>query len=260
MLGLGEIFTAGLFVLGVFVMSESYQWLSSKGVGEARRLTPHQDDTVLDVAAEEQMKRGGFKMLFSMRGLKYLAMSIVLAATLQLTGINAVMYYGPKILENAGMKDKFLLNIAIGGWNFLTTIAAIFLVDRVGRRTLMIGGVAIMSVSLAVISCAFFVFKDGGVNLGIMVGIGLLGFIAGFEVGPGCLFWVIANEYFPQEMKEAGASLTNLLQWAFNLFVVYTFLLATLYIGSNFTFGIFAGVGVFCCLYLFFGLSETRVT
>jgi len=210
MLGLCVTFTLALFGVAIFAMTETYQWLASHGHAEAKRLKPAVDDVVLDSLAQtERGQKSGIFAIFAFAHLKHLIMAFVLAATLQLTGINAVMYYGPKIIQAAGFDSPFLLTIVIGGWNFLTTVLAIFFVDRFGRRLLMLIGVGILSGSLVLIAVAYWFLE--GLWLGVVVGIGLLGFILGFEVGPGCLFWVIVNEYFPKEIKESGASITNLL-------------------------------------------------
>eukprot|EP01126_Amoeba_proteus_P015802 TRINITY_DN1715_c0_g1_i10.p1 TRINITY_DN1715_c0_g1~~TRINITY_DN1715_c0_g1_i10.p1 ORF type:complete len:295 (+),score=39.46 TRINITY_DN1715_c0_g1_i10:497-1381(+) len=181
----------------------------------------------------------------------------VLAAILQLTGINAVMYYGPQILKTLG--NEYALTIGVGAWNFLSTFIAIFLVERLGRKPLMLGGVLVMSLSLIVIGLVFqYVTEPTPKAVGI--GLSLAFFIAGFEGGPGCLFWVIVNELFPEEYKETAASFANILQWAFNLLVSLLFPIISQpdKIGKPGTFYLFGAVGAVCFLYSLFFLPETK--
>jgi len=196
---------------------------------------------------------------------KLMVMDTMLAVILQLTGINVVMYYGPDVVRQAiGNNDTqlaFLVNIGVLGWNFVSTIFAIVLVDRLGRRPLMLGGTGILSVALIIIGVASQLPDDkiSTTARGAVVGIGLFGFIFGFEVGPGCLFWVIVNELFPPEHIETGSTYANALQWAFNLLVsglFPTLVASPLHIYG--TFYLFGAIGVVSTVYAFFALPETR--
>jgi len=94
------------------------------------------------------------------------------------------------------------------------------------------------------------------------VGVGLAAFIFGFEVGPGCLFWVIINELFPKEHIEIGGTYANILQWAFNLLVssLYPVLTKPNVLSPFGTFYLFGSVGVASTIYIFFMLPETKAT
>jgi len=175
------------------------------------------------------------------------------------------MYYGPLIISQAGdyfRNNQNLLNIAIGAWNFLTTIIAVALVDRLGRRPLMICGTAVMSVALLVLGIIYIPALTAGltgVKLGIAVGVCLLAFIFGFEIGPGCLFWVLVNENFPKEhsqYKEAAATYANVLQWLLNLTVSLVFPTVSNYPMPTFLF--FGAVGLISTAYLVFFMKETK--
>jgi len=180
---------------------------------------------------------------------------IALAATLQLTGINAIMYFGPKIIESAGFNNPNMLNIVIGAWNFVTTFIAAALVDRVPRKYLISVGTAVMALALLVTGICLSPVVPEGLGRTIGVGIGLIFFIAGFEGGVGCLFWILANEVFDKEIREAGATMSNVFQWGFNLIVSSFFLTMFEQVGEAITFYIFGGVGVVCTVILFFFLS-----
>jgi len=186
----------------------------------------------------------------------------ILASILQLTGINAVMYYGPEILSKSGLAEYANgVNIGVGAWNFATTLVAIFLVDRLGRRPLMLIGVTLISFSLIAIGLVSqFVTASTPKSVGVIIG--LAGFILGFEVGPGCLFWVIINELFPEAYIEFGGTYANILQWGFNLLVstVFPILGKADVLGQSGTFYLFGGIGFLCLLYIAIWLPETKAT
>jgi len=246
-IGIGIFFPILLLILTVMKMLEPGTWTELQAKQRAS-------------ANEEVKKKAAIGDICKQKHLRQLLVTLtVLAAILQLTGINAVMYYGPQILVTAGVKDANALNIGIGAWNFATTIIAVFLVDRWGRRPLMLSGVSLMSVALVIIGVVY-QLTDISQNAKIAgVGVGLAAFIAGFEIGPGCLFWVLINELFPEEYIEFGGSYANILQWGFNLFVstIFPFLGASK-LGESGTFYLFGAVGFVSLAYCFFFLDETK--
>eukprot|EP01124_Arcella_intermedia_P002307 TRINITY_DN1125_c0_g1_i1.p1 TRINITY_DN1125_c0_g1~~TRINITY_DN1125_c0_g1_i1.p1 ORF type:complete len:436 (+),score=63.72 TRINITY_DN1125_c0_g1_i1:32-1309(+) len=207
--------------------------------------------------SSDNQKPSFFMLFYPFARLKDTFTGFMLAVTLQLTGINAIMYFGPKILKSAGLDNAVALNIGIGGWNFITTFLAVLLVNRLSRRTLVVGGTLVMS--LALVLCGIFMDSHIITNptyKGIGVGIGLLLFLAGFEAGIGCLFWVLVNEIFEKDVKEYGASMTNVLQWGFNLLLSTFYPSLTSLVGDNVTFYVFGGIGVVCTIYLVIVLKE----
>jgi len=84
--------------------------------------------------------------------------------------------------------------------------------------------------------------------------------LAGFEGGAGCLFWVLANEIFDDDVREAGASMANVLQWGFNLVVSSLFPLMFNSFGQDITFYIFGGIGVACTIFLYFRLKDPTLS
>jgi len=191
----------------------------------------------------------------------------ILALILQMTGINAVMFYGPLIISQAGgffKENNNLLNIGIGFFNFVFTILAAALVERLGRKPLMITGTSILSLSLIVLGIIFIpglkaILTANPINLGIAVFVCLIIYIFGFEIGPGCLFWVLVNENFPKEhskYKETAATYANVLQWILNLLVSSLYPLVSDYPIPVFLF--FGIVGIACNVYLLIFMEETR--
>jgi len=154
-----------------------------------------------------------------------------------------------------------LANLGIGVWNSITTIIGVALVGRMKRKTLIIAGTVILTGSNVLIGFGGLLSKDPTANTTtavIVVFIGLALFLLGFEIGPGCLFWVLVNEIFPPEIKEQGVGLVNLLQWGFNLLVTSVFpeLISATSLAT--TFWIYAGIGVLVVIYLQVFLEETN--
>jgi len=168
------------------------------------------------------------------------------------------MYYGPEIIKNAGISNANAVNIGVTGWNFLTTIIAITLVDKLGRRPLMIGGAVLVSVAAIFMGISDRYFT--GSTQGWTIGIGLAVYLVGFEAGPGCLFWVLVNEAFPQHIRAAGNSFCNIVQWGFNLMIAITFPILNNALGSSayVIFYVYGGIGVVCCIFLLIFLKETK--
>jgi len=203
-------------------------------------------------------QRGGFTGLF-LDNFKFVFLGIVFSATLQLTGINAVMFFGPSIIKSAGIDNEYALNIGVGSWNFLTTIIAIFLVERLGRKKLMIAGTVLLTVALFFIGISFHFFR--GTLQGAMVGLGLALYLMGFEGGPGCLFWVVVSEAFPPHIRGAGNSFCNIMQWGFNLLISTTFPIVSGALGSegiDIIFYVYGGIGVVCVFFLAIMQKETK--
>eukprot|EP01127_Copromyxa_protea_P006128 TRINITY_DN15942_c0_g1_i1.p1 TRINITY_DN15942_c0_g1~~TRINITY_DN15942_c0_g1_i1.p1 ORF type:complete len:426 (+),score=91.23 TRINITY_DN15942_c0_g1_i1:187-1278(+) len=243
MLGMSVLLPIALLVLTLLKMVEPSSW-----TGDVDQMDYREKPSLIEILKNKQLRI-------------LLITDTVLACILQLTGINAVMYYGPDIISKAGVQNADLLNIGVGAWNCFATFIAIFLVDRVGRRPLMLGGVALLSLSLIGIGVVFLVTeKIGQVGTGIGVGVGLAFFLLGFEVGPGCLFWVVINELFPEQYIEFGGTYANILQWGFNLLVSTTFPLlgAPDVLDSSGVFFLFGGIGVVCFIYSFIFLKETK--
>jgi len=253
MIGSGSgLFAFLLMIVIFFGMVETQNYRRGINDAEASPLARDMGDV------PKQRNTSAFS-LFTGRRIKQTITGVILAVTLQLTGINAIMYYGPIIIQSAGFNNPLLLNIGIGVWNFLATFIAASLVDRLGRRILMIGGTAVMSVALVAVGlCLNDHVVSNMTYRGIGVAIGLFFFLGGFEGGVGCVFWVLVNEIFDDEVREAGASMSNILQWGFNLIVSSLFPIMFSALGKDITFYIFGGFGVACTLYLIIVLKEKK--
>jgi SP family arabinose:H+ symporter-like MFS transporter len=263
MLGLGSI-PALIFLISLFVVPESPRWLLTKGrIALATKILIKIDG---EQAAEKEIKAfssnqdtgedSSLKTLFKPVYRKALWIGLLLPFLSQVCGINAVIYYGPRILEQAG----FTLNNALGGQvtigliNVVFTFVAIFTVDKWGRKPLLYIGIGGAVLSLVIIGVLFQI----GMISGPWILISILAFIACFAFSFGPVCWVVIGEIFPNGIRGKAMSLATLTLWIGNFFVGQLTPIMLEGLGSAWTFWIFA----ICCspaLYLTWKLiPETK--
>jgi len=148
------------------------------------------------------------------------AVQFVLAVLQQVTGINVFLYYGPEIFKKLGSETTaaLLQTVVVGSVNLLFTIIAIWTVDRLGRKPLMVVGSAGMGISLFALGLAAFYQKEE-----LWVLIFMLGYIASFALSVGPVTWVILSEIFPTRIRGRAMSIATLCLWASNFVVSQTF-------------------------------------
>jgi sugar porter (SP) family MFS transporter len=149
-----------------------------------------------------------------------LLIGVVLAFLQQVTGINAVLYYAPEIFKNigAGTESALLQTVIIGVVNAGFTIVAIWTVDTIGRKPLMLVGATGMGISLTVIGCAFYFDRSG-----VWVLAAVLAYIACFASSMGPVFWVIASEIFPTRIRGRAMAVATVVIWVSCYLVSQTF-------------------------------------
>ncbi len=154
-----------------------------------------------------------------------LIVGVGLAIFQQITGINTVIYFAPTIFQASGLSSAsaaILATAGIGIVNVLMTMVAIWLVDRVGRRMLLLWGLAGMGVSLCLLSLGFIL--GHGPALGWMTAASLTAYIGFFAIGLGPVFWLLISEIFPMAIRARGMSAATIANWLSNLVVALTFL------------------------------------
>jgi sugar porter (SP) family MFS transporter len=158
--------------------------------------------------------------LFQKRYLKPILYAMLLAMFNQLSGINAIIYYAPRIFDMAGFSkaDAYLQPVYIGGANLLFTILAMPLIDRFGRKTLLLIGSVGMIVFLAL--TAMTLSTAGGHS---EVLIYLIGFIAFFAFSQGAVIWVFISEIFPNSVRSQGGSLGSFTHWIMAMIISWIF-------------------------------------
>jgi MFS transporter, SP family, xylose:H+ symportor len=152
-------------------------------------------------------------------GAGVIIISIILAAFQQLIGINVVLYYAPKIFQNTGTRldISLLQTVLVGAVNLLFTVIAIFTVDKLGRKPLLISGGLIMGFAMAAIGFTFF-----SERMGIMALVFILLYIAGFAMSWGPVMWVVLSEIFPNSIRSA-MSLATAAVWITDLMISWSF-------------------------------------
>jgi len=241
-----------LLLLTYFFVPESTKWIQKKSQMRNSFLLINKNN-----GGKNEM---GLKVLLSKSiGRFSLFIGIVLAINNQLTGINAFMFFSPSIFETAGItggNSPMIATIFLVGWNVITTFISTFLIDRIGRRKLMLVGTLVMSISCVTLAILNLLIK--GTALGVMSIILLFIFIAGFEASAGPLFWILVIEIFPIEMREIGSSILNAIQWIFNIALSFSFLSLVSLIGQSAIFFIFGGFGILCLIFMYIYLPETK--
>lgn len=153
-------------------------------------------------------------------GWRLLILGVLLSAFQQLVGINAVLYYAPSIFQNLGASTNsaFLQTVVVGTANMLFTLVAIFTVDRVGRRPLLILGAVLMTVSMALLGWLFF-----RQSLGLIALVAIVAYIAAFAFSWGPVVWVLLAEMFPNSIRHKAMAIAVAAQWITNFVVSASF-------------------------------------
>jgi MFS family permease len=187
--------------------------------------------------AHVHVEKEGWVGLFSRKHAKAVAIAVILAFSNQLTGINAVIFYAPKIFKDAGFSNPLVLTIAVVGvWNLVSVFISFALVDRCGRRPLMLTSIFLMGCGAGLMSLAYEAFPDQKAPIAI---ISLILFVGAFECGPGPLFFLMAVESFPPEIRDPALSLTQAVMWCFNIVITFGFPVVNDGLGPAATFLIF---------------------
>jgi sugar porter (SP) family MFS transporter len=227
MLGVQAIPSFLYFVL-VFFVPESPRWLIKKGRNEEARKVlgeigePNPDKAVATIQESLHTDVGVQKEnLFNGQYNKPIMYAVLLAMFNQLSGINAIMYYAPRIFEMTGLsKDIALLQaVSIGVTNMVFTLIAISVIDKFGRKTLLLIGSAGMVLFLGLVAWYFLTEQTQG----YFVMLFLIGFIAFFAFSQGAVIWVFISEIFPNKVRSAGQTLGSTTHWVMAALISWTF-------------------------------------
>eukprot|EP00667_Euglena_gracilis_P007635 EG_transcript_7713 len=261
----GLLMSLALGVTAMTIMPESDSWTppgaAAKHNGESRRLVEDSAPAYGNYDDPEVHAEGDYpRITRSMAGLLECPQALVgaymMAVAQQATGINAVMFYAPKFLALGGVQLKMLGSVFVMFWNFATTLLAMFLVDKVGRRTLLLPSLFIMAASLLAMGPTYAAIHAGYLGSGWCF-VPLAVFVTGFEVGPGTLFGVILNEIFPEEILPFGAPIVGTSSGIFAMITTVVFPPLELRLGSG-VFGIFGFITMVIWVYMVICLPETR--
>jgi sugar porter (SP) family MFS transporter len=210
-----------VYTLLVFIVPESPRWLvvTKNDVAAAKIIFPligetNPDEAINNMLADSQnnTQQKSENILTAPKYKKVIGLSFLLAFFNQLSGINFILYYAPEILEKAGLatKESLSSSIAIGGINLLFTFVGIYLIDRLGRRQLLIIGSIGYILSLALVGWCFQTSANPSLLLSF-----LLLFIASHAIGQGAVIWVFIAEIFPTRVRAWGQSFGCSVHWVF---------------------------------------------
>lgn len=226
MLGISGIPALAYFVL-LFFVPESPRFLVMKNkIEQAKAVLAKIDDTQVNeiiTSMQKQIAQNSESKgkLFIKANKKPIIVAFLVAMFNQFSGINAILYYAPRIFEQSGLSsaDSLLQSVAIGIVNLIFTFVGFLLIDKVGRRKLLIFGSAGMTLCLAIASYIF--FSQNFVGLFLLITI--LFYIAFFGMSTGAIIWVLISEVFPNSVRGKGQSLGSLTHWFFAALITFCF-------------------------------------
>ena len=220
MLGVAA-FPSVLYTVFCFGLPESPRWLLCRkgdrqaGIKVLQLILPDAPQTEIDAQANEIMAsaatQGSSEKFWSWRFRVPILLAFFIAFFNQLSGINAILYFAPRIFELTGLGEKaaLLQSVGIGVTNLIFTFVGLWLIDRLGRRTLLFIGSFGYIISLGLVAWAFFTSHFS------IVPVCIFGFIAAHAIGQGAVIWVFISEIFPNHQRAEGQALGSGTHWIF---------------------------------------------
>ena len=259
-----EVLPALVFIALLFAVPESPRWLAQRGhTEEARGIlekaggAEHAKTEMAAITEAMHLEQGRFSELLRSPFVRPLGIAVALMAFSQFCGINAIMYYSTTIFASAGggQNAAFTSSVWVGLINLAFTFVAIGLVDKAGRRPLLLVGTAVQAVALALVGWMFHAHVSG---LKLLVCVIL--FIAAFAMAMGPVGWLYCSEIFPNKVRGRAMSIAALTVWISNLIVVQTFpmLNDNPAIGPAKAFWFFGAVSLISFLFILTFLPETK--
>ncbi|MFV1920129.1 sugar porter family MFS transporter [Sphingomonas sp. MJ1 (PH-R8)] len=216
---------SAVFLLVALLLPESPRWLVVKGrsadaLDVLQRLGFGEPEREI-AAMQGAQVRERQPQLFQRRYAVPVGCAIAIAMFNQLSGINALLYYAPRIfaLGGAGTDSAMLQSVAVGGINLVFTVLALFLIDRFGRKPLLYVGSLVCALALFLVGFQL----EQPVADGTLILVGMLGFIAAFAVSQGAVIWVFLSEVFPSEVRGKGQALGSTTHWVMAAAITWTF-------------------------------------
>jgi sugar porter (SP) family MFS transporter len=260
MLGV-QVFPSLIYTFMAFSLPESPRWLYSKlRIDEAKlifeKMGSKEDvESIMEDLRNNSNSTPLNEDIFMKKYHFQLILVFLIAAFNQLSGINAFLYYAPRIFEEAGLgaKTALLSSIGIGFVNLIFTLIGVYLIDRLGRRKLMIFGSIGYIFSLSMVATSFYLNWTGMAVPGF-----LFLFIASHAIGQGAVIWVFISEIFPNHLRASGQSFGSSVHWVLAAIIpsMVPILFTSFGVGNVFAF--FAFMMVFQLLFVIFMMPETK--
>jgi sugar porter (SP) family MFS transporter len=252
-----------IFFILLLRVPESPRWLVKQG-RESEALGVLSRVNTADLAAAEvssiketlAKEKGSLAELFRPGFRRALLIAVVLAILQQITGINAVLYYAPRIFERAGVTRMSAIgqSTIVGFVNILFTIVAIVLVDRVGRKPLLLTAAGGMGISLLLLGAAF---KSQAVSGPLILGLILL-YIAFFAMAMGPIVWVVLAEIFPTRMRGTAMAIATVILWVSDFAVTLSFPVIADRLNESTAFWFYAAMCAIDFVFMLAVLPETK--
>ena len=256
-----EAIPAFIYIIFVVFIPKSPRWLISKSrTEEATKIlediNPEADleKRMLEIKKQSENQITG-ENIFMKKYRFPLILAFLVAFFNQLSGINAFLYYAPRIFESAGLEANtaLLSSIGIGVVNLLFTLLGVFLIDRVGRKKLMFVGSIGYIISLSLVAAAFFLNWGG-----LWVPIFLFLFIAAHAIGQGAVIWVFISEIFPNHLRASGQAFGSSTHWVLAAIVPSLVPILFTTIGPGYVFAFFAFMMLLQLIFVIFMMPETK--
>jgi MFS transporter, SP family, galactose:H+ symporter len=218
------------------------------------------DRELAEIKHSLEVEPGGWRDLLHPVVKAALVVGVGLAILQQVTGINTVIYYAPTIVQFTGINSDasaILAAVGVGVVNVGMTVLALRLLDRAGRRTLLIGGVSGMIVSLLALGAAF-LGGGGGIGSSVVAIASLMTYVAAFAISLGPIFWLMNAEIYPLNVRSKAAAVGTMANWLFNFIVSLTFLVLIDALGRTGAFWLYAAIGVVTLWFCWKYVPETK--
>jgi sugar porter (SP) family MFS transporter len=268
MLGLGAVPALALGI-GMLQMPQSPRWLVMVGQDYAARKVLERirrdDEEAITQELEEikgsiEANPGGWRDLLQPAVRAALLVGVGLAVLQQVTGINTVIYYAPTIIQFTGVNGNsaaIVASLGVGVVNILATLVALRLVDREGRRPLLMVGVTGMVIGLTVLGAAF-LGNAGTTVISAIAIISLMSYVAAFAISLGPIFWLMNSEIYPLNVRSKAASVGTMANWTSNFAISLTFLPLINLLGRTGAFWAYGVVGIFTLWFCWKLVPETK--
>jgi sugar porter (SP) family MFS transporter len=261
------IVPAMAFGAGLFFIPDSPRWLAGRGdIDQARavlkriRSADEVEPELTAIQDSVSKQKANWSELLTPLVRPALIVGVVLAIAQQVTGINTVIYYAPTILKFAGFSSSsvaILASVGIGTVTVVLTLVAMQLIDRIGRKPLLLLSLAGMFLGLVILGLAFALPQLAGSRGAIAVS-SLMLYVGSFAVGLGPVFWLVLSEIYPLRIRGRAMSVGTIANWAANLLVALSFLTLVRGIGKASTFWLYAAVTVLAWIFAYFKVPETK--
>ena len=256
-----EAFPAIIYTVFALGLPQSPRWLMTRGrEKEAGKVLDRLGSELTVAQLHEDMtqsepSKGSREHIFLKKYRFPLILAFLIAFFNQLSGINAFLYYAPRIFEEAGLGEStaLLSSIGIGFTNLVFTLMGIYLIDRLGRKQLMYLGSFGYIISLGLVAAAFLLNWTG-----IMVPVFLFLFIAAHAIGQGTVIWVYISEVFPNHLRGSGQSFGTSVHWILAWLIPSSIPVLFSWVGPGPVFGFFAFMMFLQLLFVHFMMPETK--